>query len=75
MNQQYNKAALDLATVAAAQAFDLLRYIGGIDRGELARAQQARLLGGPGIEIFLIVGGVAGHRRASKLFPITLTEG
>src|SRR5205085_6499374 len=67
VHDQDHEATFQLPPIAAPHAFDLLGDIGGVDRRELTRAQQAALLNRPSIEIFFVVSGVAGHHTSPRL--------
>ena len=54
MFEQHNKPADQLALFGFAQAFYLLRDILNIGGSQIARAQQRRLLVGPGLVVLII---------------------
>jgi hypothetical protein len=66
MGQQHGQPAFYRAPITAPRAFDLLGDVGDIDGGEIAQAQQPRLLDGPSVEVFFVIDRVAGHHRFSN---------
>jgi hypothetical protein len=54
MHQDHAQAVLHLALLAAAHALELLGDVQPVDRVRAVRAQGARLLPGPGVEVLLI---------------------